>query len=50
MFAAQDFPIRDKDIVYVSTAPASDLQRFMGILSSMAFTIIGLGQAIPSVP
>lgn len=50
MFAARDFPIRDKDIVYVSTAPASDLQRFVSILSSMAFTVIGLGQALPSVP
>jgi polysaccharide biosynthesis/export protein len=49
LFAAQHFPMSDKDILYVSTAPGSDLQRFVSILSSMAFTIIGLGQAIPSV-
>jgi polysaccharide export outer membrane protein len=50
LFAAQDFPIRDKDVIYVSTAPLSDLQNFVSILSSMAFTAIGLGQAIPSIP
>lgn len=49
LFAAQHFPMVDKDILYVSTAPGSDIQRFISILSSMAFTIIGLGQAIPSV-
>lgn len=49
LFAAQHFPMSDKDILYVSTAPGSDIQRFVSILSSMAFTIIGLGQAIPSV-
>jgi polysaccharide export outer membrane protein len=50
LFAAQDFPIRDKDVIYVSTAPLSDLQNFVSILSSMAFTAIGLGQALPSLP
>lgn len=50
LFAAQDFPIRDKDVIYVSTAPLSDLQNFVSILSSMAFTVIGLGQALPSIP
>lgn len=49
LFAAQHFPMADKDVLYVSTAPGSDLQRFVSILSSMAFTIIGLGQAIPSI-
>jgi polysaccharide export outer membrane protein len=50
LFAAQDFPMRDKDVIYVSTAPLSDLQNFVSILSSMAFTAIGLGQALPSIP
>lgn len=50
LFTAKDFQIEDKDIVYVSTAPVSDLQRFVGILSSLAFTAIGLGQAIPNLP
>jgi polysaccharide biosynthesis/export protein len=47
LFAAQNFPMRNKDILYVSTAPLSDLQRFVSILSSMAFTFIGLGNAVP---
>jgi hypothetical protein len=41
--------MRDEDILYVSSAPVSDLQRFVSILSSMAFTFIGLGEAIPRV-
>jgi polysaccharide export outer membrane protein len=47
IFAAQSFPMKDKDVLYVSSAPLSDLQRFVSILSSMAFTLIGLGQAVP---
>ncbi|WP_246167343.1 polysaccharide biosynthesis/export family protein [Sphingomonas piscis] len=49
LFAAQHFPMRDEDILYVASAPISDLQRFVGILSSMAFTFIGLGQAVPGL-
>ena len=48
-FVAQGFPIKNKDVLYVSTAPLSDFARFMGIASSMAFTAIGLGQAIPKL-
>lgn len=46
-FVAQGFPIRDKDVLYASSAPLTDLQRFVGIVSSLAFTVIGLGQAVP---
>jgi polysaccharide export outer membrane protein len=46
-FVAQSFPMRDKDILYVSTAPAADLQRFIGMISSMAFTLLGFAQAVP---
>jgi polysaccharide export outer membrane protein len=47
LFAAQSFPIRDKDVLYVSTAPLADFQRFVTMASSMAFSFIGLGQAVP---
>jgi len=47
LFAAESFPIRDKDVVYVSTAPLADFQRFATMASSMAFSLIGLGQAVP---
>ena len=49
MFVAQSFPIKNKDVLYVTNAPLSDFARFMGIASSMAFTAIGLGQAIPKL-
>lgn len=41
-FVAQSFPIRDKDVLYVSRAPLSDLQRFVSIIASMAFPFINL--------
>jgi polysaccharide export outer membrane protein len=47
LFLAQRFPIKNTDIVYVTSAPASDLQRFVSMVSSIAFTVIGFGQAIP---
>ncbi len=45
-FLAQGFPIRDKDVVYVSNAPGADLQKFVNIVSSMAFSIIGVSNAL----
>jgi polysaccharide export outer membrane protein len=47
LFVAQSFPIRNKDVIYASSAPLGDFQRFVGILSSLAFTAIGLGQSVP---
>lgn len=46
-FVAQSFPVRNKDVLYVSNAPLADLQKFVSIVSSMAFSVIGIGQAIP---
>ena len=43
-FAAQSFPVRDKDIIYVSTAPGADFQKFMNTVSSVAFSVIGIRQ------
>ena len=45
-FIAQAFPVRNKDVIYVSNAPLADLQKFVTIVSSMAFSIIGVGQAV----
>jgi polysaccharide export outer membrane protein len=33
-FAAQRFLMRDNDVIYVSNAPATDLQKFLGIIGS----------------
>lgn len=41
-FAAQDFAVHDKDVIYVSTAPAAGLPKFPGTISSVAFTTIGI--------
>ena len=48
-FVAQTFPIKNRDVVYVSNAPLTDFARFMSIASSMAFTAIGLGQTVPKL-
>jgi polysaccharide export outer membrane protein len=45
-FAAQTFPIRDKDVIYVSTAPGIEFQKFMNIVSSITFSVIGIGQQL----
>lgn len=41
-FIAQSFPILNHDVVYVSNAPGADLQKFVNIVSSMTFSIIGI--------
>lgn len=41
-FAAQNFTIRDKDIVYVSVAPLAEISRFTSIISSTIFPILSL--------
>lgn len=46
-FVAQTFPIRDKDVLYVSRTPLSDLQRFVTIAASMVFPFVSLGQLVP---
>lgn len=38
-FVAQSFPIRDKDVLYVSNAPAAEMQKFLNIVTSTIFTI-----------
>lgn len=36
---AQQFPIQDKDVIYVSTAPAAELQAFINIISSSVYSV-----------
>ncbi len=45
-FVAQDFAVRDKDLVYVSTAPGADLNRFLSTVSNLAFSVISVGNAV----
>lgn len=46
-FVAQSFPIRNKDVLYVSNAPMADLQKFVSIVSSMAFSVIAITNSVP---
>ena len=45
-FVAQDFMIRDSDVVYVSTAPGAELREFLGTITSLAFSAVAIGNVI----
>lgn len=45
-FIAQTFPIRDKDVMYVSNAPAADLQKFLNIVSTAVFSVVNIGAVV----
>jgi polysaccharide export outer membrane protein len=45
-FAAQRFPVRNRDILFVTNAPGADLQKFVTVLSQGAFSVIGITNAI----
>lgn len=38
-FIAQSFPIRNKDVLYVSNAPLADIQKFLGIIFSTVLPV-----------
>ena len=48
LFAMQNFAINDDDVLYVSTAPGADLQRFVSTISAAAFSVIGITNALQS--
>jgi polysaccharide biosynthesis/export protein len=41
-FVAQSFPVNNKDLLYVSTAPAAELQKFLNLVATPILTIDGL--------
>lgn len=41
-FIAQSFPILNHDVLYVSNAPGADLQKFVNIVSSLTFSLVGI--------
>jgi polysaccharide export outer membrane protein len=43
---AQGFPIRNGDVLYVSNAPVSDLQKFLSIVSSVTFSVLGVANSL----
>jgi len=47
LFVAQGFPIRNRDVVYISNAPLVDFQKFVGLVSQLAITGLSIGNAVP---
>ena len=45
-FIAQGFPIQHRDVLYVSNAPLVDIQKFVNVVSSMAFSVVSVGNAV----
>ncbi|MCX8086029.1 MAG: polysaccharide export protein [Rhodocyclaceae bacterium] len=39
---AQNFPVKNKDVVYVANAPGAELQKFLNILTSSLFSVSSL--------
>lgn len=37
---AQNFPIRDKDVLYVANAPVAELQKFLNLLYTSVFSVV----------
>jgi polysaccharide export outer membrane protein len=48
LFVMQDFRMRDGDVLYISTAPGVELERFLQTISSTAFSIVATGNALNS--
>ena len=46
IFVAQDFAMRDEDVLYVSSAPGADLQRFIATLTSFALSSVAIGNSL----
>lgn len=46
IFLAQSFQMANRDVLYVSNAPGTDLQKFVTILSQVAFSLIGITNAV----
>jgi polysaccharide biosynthesis/export protein len=43
-FAIQSFPIENRDILYVSNAPITEVQKFLNVLFSVAYPILAVKQ------
>ena len=46
LFAMQEFQMRDDDLLYISTAPGVELERFLATLSTTAFSIVATTNAL----
>lgn len=46
LFAAQSFPIRDQDLIYVANSPLADFQKFLTAVSQIVYPIISVQRVI----
>jgi polysaccharide biosynthesis/export protein len=46
-FVAQSFPVNNKDVLYVSNAPAAELQKFLNIVASSVYSVISIKNIAP---
>lgn len=46
-FVAQSFPVQNRDVLYVSNAPAAELQKFLNILMSVVYPVTVIKTALP---
>ena len=44
-FLIQNFPIENRDILYVSNAPITEIQKFLNVLFSVAYPALAIEQA-----
>lgn len=44
-FVAQSFPVLNKDVLYVSNAPAAELQKFLNIVMSVNYSVLTVTNA-----
>jgi polysaccharide export outer membrane protein len=45
-FVAQSFPINNKDLLYIANSPAAELQRFLNLVFTVVYPIVGTINAI----
>lgn len=45
-FVAQDFLVKDGDVVYVSSAPGADFQKFLQTISNVALSTVAVGNSL----
>lgn len=43
---AQNFPIKNKDVLYTANAPLTDLAKFVNIISAMTYTVLNVGNTV----
>lgn len=46
-FLAQNFEMRNRDIIYVATAPAAEFQQFVNLVASTVLPIVGVVNTVP---